>query len=154
VLPGYATIPAGLAKELVRDADQAWIRRLFTHPDTGSIVAADGRRRLFTGQRRHQILLTDPVCATPGCDAPARHADHVTPFRDGGRTALANGAGLCEACNYTKDIPGWHATVTTRSDGTRILDVTTPTGHRHRSRAPDPPGAPDPVARLLRQLVA
>ena len=154
VLPGYGTIPAETARELIRDADQAWIRRLYTHPTSGSIVALDTRRRLFTGQRRHQILLTNPTCATPGCDAPARHADHVTPASQGGQTTTTNGAGLCEACNYTKDLPGWHTTLITRSDGTRILDLTTPTGHRHRSRPPDPPGAPDSTTRLLRHLVA
>jgi hypothetical protein len=153
-LVGHGTVPAQTGRDLVRDADQAWLRRLYTHPDTGALVAMDTRRRLFTGQRRHQLILTNDLCATPWCDAPVRHADHAIPVRDGGTTTATNGAGLCEACNYTKDLPGWHTVLTTRPDGTRILDLTTPTGQRSRSRPPDPPGAPDPASRQLRRIVA
>jgi len=99
-------------------------------------------------------VLTSDVCRTPYCDAPVRHADHTKPVRDGGTTSLDNGAGLCEACNYTKDLPGWHATILTKSDGTRVLDLTSPTGHRQRSRAPASPGAPDLVSQRIRALLA
>jgi len=153
-LVGYGTVPAETARDLVRDAHTAWLRRLYTHPDSGALVAMDARRRLFTGQRRHQLILTSDICATPWCDAPARHADHPIPVRHGGTTTGTNGIGLCEACNYVKELPGWHAVLTTRPDGTRILDLTTPTGHRSRSRPPDPPGAPDPVTRRLKRIVA
>ena len=152
-LVGYGTIPADAARELVRDADQAWVRRLFTHPTSGALVAIDSRRRRFDGQLRHQLVLTNDTCATPWCDAPVRHADHGRPVRTGGRTALTNGTGLCEGCNYTKELPGWTATILPRSDGSKVLDLASPTGHRHRSRAPDPPGAPDPLERRLRALV-
>ena len=143
-LVGHGTIPADLARSLVRNAEQAWVRRLYTHPDSGALVSIESRRRRFAGQLRHQIVLTDDTCATPYCDAPVRHTDHITPVRNGGPTTLPTPPGLCEACNYTKDLPGWHTVVHTRSDGTRILDLTTPTGQRHPSRPPDPPGAPDP----------
>jgi hypothetical protein len=151
-LVGYGTVPASLARSLVRDAEHAWVRRLYTHPESGALTAIDSRRRRFGGQLRHQVVLTDDICATPYCDAPVRHADHAHPVRDGSPTTLTNGAGLCEACNYTKDLPGWHATVHSRSDGTRIFDVVGPTGHRARSRPPDPPGAPDPGSRLVRAV--
>ncbi len=153
-LVGYGAIPAETARSLVRAADKAWIRRLFTHPESGALIAMDSRRRRFTGQLRHLLVLTNDTCATPWCDAPVRHADHTHPVRDGGQTSYTNATGLCEACNYTKDLPGWHATVHTRPDGTRILDLTSPTGHRQHSRAPDPPGAPDPITRLLSGLYA
>jgi len=152
-LVGYGTIPAPIGRELVRDAEEAWVRRLFTHPESGSLVAIDSKRRRFGGQLRHQIVLTDDTCATPWCDAPARHADHPTPVAEGGKTSLDNAAGLCEACNCTKELPGWTATILPRSDGSKVLDLTSPTGHRHRSRAPDPPGAPDPLEQRLRALV-
>lgn len=153
-LVGYGPIPAHTARNLARDAERAWIRRLFTHPESGALVAIDSRRRLFTGQLRHLLILTDDICATPWCDAPVRHADHAIPVKDGGGTGTTNGAGLCEACNYTKDLPGWHTTLTLRSDGTRILDLTSPTGHRQQSHPPDPPGAPDPATQLLRRIIA
>jgi hypothetical protein len=153
-LVGYGTIPAHTGRMLARDAERAWVRRLYTHPVSGALVATDSRRRLFAGQLRQRLLLTDDTCATPWCDAPVRHADHVTPAKDGGVTAAGNGAGLCAACNYTKELPGWHTTLTTRSDGTRVLDLTDPTGHRQQSHPPDPPGAPDRGTRLLRRFVA
>lgn len=153
-LVGYGAIPAETARHLVRTADEAWIRRLFTHPDSGSLVAMDSHRRHFTGQLRHLVVLTNDTCTTPWCDAPVRHADHPRPVRDGGPTSYTNATGLCEACNYTKDLPGWHATMHTRPDGTRILDLTSPTGHSQRSRAPDPPGAPDPITKRIQALLA
>lgn len=152
-LVGYGTVPAETARDLVRDADRAWVRRLFTHPGSGSLVSTDSRRRTFSGQLRHQLVITNDTCATPWCDAPVRHADHARPARDGGHTSLANGAGLCQGCNYTKDLPGWSATILRRSDGSAVIDLASPTGHRRRSRAPAPPGAPDPVERRLRALI-
>ena len=109
---------------------------------SGALVAIDSRRRRFGGQLRHQLVLTNDTCATPWCDAPVRHADHGKPVRTGGRTALTNGSGLCEACNHTKELPGWTATILLRCDGSKVLDLTSPTGHLHHSRAPDPPGPP------------
>jgi hypothetical protein len=152
-LLGYGPIPAELSRRLVDAADRAWLRRLYTHPQTGALVAMDSRRRRFEGQRRHQLILTNDVCATPWCDAPARHADHPTPVKNGGTTTASNGVGLCEACNYTKDHPGWDAILHTRPDGTKILDLTSPTRGHHRSRPPDPPGAPDPLTQLLKRVL-
>ena len=152
-LVGYGSVPAETARDLVRDTDEAWVRRLFTHPASGSLVAMDSRRRCFEGQLRHLLVLTNDICANAWCDAPVRHADHTRPVRDGGETSIDNGAGLCEACNYTKDLPGWTTTILTSSEGTKVIDLTSPTGHRHRSRAPDPPGAPDPVTQRVRALL-
>jgi hypothetical protein len=98
-------------------------------------------------------VLASDICRTAYCDAPVRHVDHARPVRDLGETGIDNGVGLCEACNYTKDLPGWQTTLLTRSDGSKFLDLTSPTGHRQRSRAPAPPGAPDPVARRIRALL-
>jgi hypothetical protein len=151
---GHGPIPPQQARDLVRDAATVWTRRLYTHPKSGALVAMDSRRRLFNGQLRRFLMLLHQTCATPYCDAPVRHADHVTAHRDDGPTSAANGIGLCEACNYTKDLPGWTATLHTRSDGTRILDLLSPTGHRHRSHAPAPPGAPDPLMTRLRSILS
>jgi len=153
-LVGYGTIPAEIACRLVAEADQAWLRRLYTHPDSGALVAMDSRRRCFRDGIRHQAVLTWDTCAIPGCDAPVRHIDHPTPVKGGGTTSSDNAAGLCEACNYTKDLPGWTAILHTWSDGGKVLHLVSPTGHRHRSRAPDPPGAPDPVNERVRRLLS
>ncbi|NUL49014.1 HNH endonuclease, partial [Cellulosimicrobium funkei] len=88
------------------------------------------------------ILVRDDTCRTPYCDAPVKHVDHVTPYREGGATSAANASGLCARCNYTKENPAW----THASDGDR-LEVTTPTGHHYTVRTPPlvagaPPGPP------------
>ncbi|MFI2564030.1 HNH endonuclease, partial [Paenarthrobacter sp. NPDC018779] len=72
-----------------------------------------------------------------------RHYDHVLAWHSGGKTSLANGAGLCEACNHTKENPGWN---TRPSDqGPRTLEIRTPTGHRYQSTAPPLPGTINPA---------
>ncbi|HEX5562274.1 MAG TPA: hypothetical protein VFX52_11575, partial [Nocardioidaceae bacterium] len=52
----------------------------------------------------------------------------------------------CEACNYTKDTPGWHARAHLDDTGTPTVVTTTPTGHTYTSHPPPPPGAPPPGA--------
>ncbi|MDQ1623396.1 MAG: hypothetical protein QOH19_1814, partial [Actinomycetota bacterium] len=54
----------------------------------------------------------------------------------------ANGAGLCEACNHTKETPGWAARPVTGPRHT--LHLTTPTGHSYHSTAPPLPGTISP----------
>ncbi|MGH8969587.1 MAG: HNH endonuclease, partial [Actinomycetes bacterium] len=80
-------------------------------------------------------------CRTPWCDAPIRHADHVTGHAAGGPTTAGNGQGLCEACNYTKQAPGWRAREHPDSGpGDHLVETTTPTGHTYPSRPPPLPG--------------
>ncbi len=149
---GYGPVPASVARDIVRDADRAWLRRLFTRPGSGSLVAMDARRRVFDGELRRFLVLRDETCRTPWCDAPVRHADHVRRAADGGETSVENGQGLCERCNYAKEAAGWHARLL---DGARHqLEITTPTGHTHTSTAPDPPGAGTPCQRLAQMFPA
>ncbi|WP_400158819.1 HNH endonuclease [Arthrobacter sp. BPSS-3] len=130
-----------------------WIRRLYTAPATGDLIGMDSRARLFPAGLRRFIETRDTTCRTPYCDAPIRHLDHVVPWHRGGQTTAANGAGLCEACNHTKETPGWTARPVSRSqrvngaepvarppDGRHALEVTTPTGHVYPSIAPPLPG--------------
>ena len=86
-----------------------WLRRLYTHPGTGELIAMDSRARIFPPGLRRFIQARDDTCRTPWCDAPIRHLDHIIPWHHGGQTSQANGAGLCEACNHTKETPGWTA---------------------------------------------
>ena len=138
-LHGYGPIPAALARKITRDADRAWVRRLYTSPDRSALVAMDSRRRTFTGGLRHFLVLRDQTCRTPWCDAPIRHVDHITPDADGGPTSADNGQGLCESCNYTKQLAGWLSRLRSdEADGVHTVETTTPTGHRHRSHPPPP----------------
>ncbi|HET8614630.1 MAG TPA: DUF222 domain-containing protein [Actinomycetales bacterium] len=107
--PGGGLVPAGVARELVADADKVWVRRLFTEHASGQLVAMESSRRVFDGHLRRMLVLRDGICRTPWCEAPIRHGDHVIDHADGGPTSLDNGQGLCERCNQTKNLPGWSA---------------------------------------------
>ncbi|MHA7198349.1 HNH endonuclease [Arthrobacter alkaliphilus] len=159
-LTGYGIVPAAWARTLLTgnpgtaepgqtepsqpepgEQDfKVWLRRLFTAPKTGELLAADSKARFFPPGMRRFIQARDDTCRTTYCDAPIRHFDHIIPWHQGGTTSLDNGAGLCEACNHTKELPGW----TTKSGiGTRnVLEIRTPTGHHYRSTAPPLPGTP------------
>lgn len=172
-LPGYGTVPGPWARNLVlagldrgeaadgEAADsrrpgpsQVWVRRLFTEPSTGQLVAMDSRARLAPAALADLIRTRDGTCRTPWCDAPARHIDHVEPHGDGGDTTADNLQGLCEACNHAKQAPGWHQRPGPSRAGPPDVITTTPTGHRYASRAPALPGAvPVPqVASRTRRL--
>lgn len=139
---GYGSIPAEVAPELVHAAATAGVaelRRVYTQPDTGAVVAMDRTTRMFPTSLAELIRLRDPVCRTPWCDAPVRHIDHIQPVSRGGTTTFENGQGLCEACNYAKRAPGWKTETVHSPNGRHRVRITTPTGHIHHSLAPPPP---------------
>ncbi|MET3919556.1 DUF222 domain-containing protein [Arthrobacter sp. UYEF20] len=151
-LPGYGIVPAGWAREILvpdqnqdQDQDQAmnlWLRRLYTAPGAGDLVAMDSRARLFPPGLRSFVQARDHTCRTPYCDAPIRHLDHIRPWSGGGTTTNINGAGLCEACNHAKEAPGWSAQP--RPGPRHTFQLTTPTGHSYQSTAPPLPGSSSP----------
>jgi hypothetical protein len=130
---GYGPVPADLARDLAGTVG-AWLRRLYVRPETGSLVAMDSTARKVPGKLGELLRLRDQICRTPWCDAPIRHHDHVRAVIDGGETSELNGQGLCEACNYAKEAPGWSALP--RPGPRHTVELTTPTGHRHASTAP------------------
>ena len=147
---GYGPIPAVLARHLIAatagagsgksekldaGAAKAFVRRLFTDPDTGQLVAMDSRAREFPEAARRFLIARDQICRTPWCDAPIRHIDHITPAARGGPTTIGNGQGLCANCNYTKESPDW--TIAAKPDGR--ITTTTPTGYSTDSRPPPLP---------------
>ena len=143
-VPGYGPVPAGWARDLLRPSTpaQVWLRRLYTHPATGELVAMESRATRFPDALREFLVLRDQACRTPWCDASVRHGDHVVPKAQGGPTSAGNGQGLCEACNYTKEAPGWASRPTAGSrPGRHQVEIITPTGHRYRSRPPPQPGS-------------
>lgn len=176
IIPGYGPVPAPMAREWVTgssaDSDyyagdnfrqerlgrksRVWIRRLYTHPDTGALLAMDSASRIFPEGLKHFLKTRDQVCRTPWCDAPVRQYDHIKSYATGGETSAENGAGLCQRCNLVKETPGWSVAVpppgpvpesdaskgtgtTGRSTLHRTI-ITTPTGHRYNSQSPPLPG--------------
>jgi hypothetical protein len=171
-LPGYGVVPAGWARNTLSPARaggagggggddtgaagtagfDTWLRRLYTAPGAGELVAMDSRARLFPAGLRRFLQARDDTCRTPYCDAPIRHHDHIIPWHRGGTTTHGNGAGLCEACNHTKETPGWTVQPRPGPVGGRAepgrqrhtLEIRTPTGHSYHSTAPPLPGTPFP----------
>ncbi|EKT84116.1 hypothetical protein WSS_A03335 [Rhodococcus opacus M213] len=138
-LHGFGPVPAGIARQLVADAvdrDTATsLRRVYSCPHSGALTAMESQSRTFPKSLRQLIDLRDRTCRTPWCDAPIRHHDHIRSRRQHGATSVHNGSGLCEACNYAKEAPGWTARPVHNPGGTHVIDVGTPTGHHYRSTA-------------------
>ncbi|WP_307359650.1 HNH endonuclease signature motif containing protein [Pseudarthrobacter niigatensis] len=153
-LPGYGTLPAEPARAIALAGGPAaanplagrsgmeeldlWVRRLYTAPGSGELVAMDSTARLFPAGLKRFLQVRDDTCRTPYCDAPIRHHDHITAWHTGGPTNANNGQGLCEACNHTKETPGW--TAQTIQGQRHTVATTTPTGHTYHSTAPPLPG--------------
>nr|WP_254362942.1 DUF222 domain-containing protein [Pseudarthrobacter phenanthrenivorans] len=96
--------------------------------------------RLFPPGLRRFLQVRDNVCRTPYCDAPIRHQDHIIPWHQDGPTTAGNGQGLCEACNHTKEAPGWTARTLAGPRRRHSVELQTPTGHTYHSTAPPLPG--------------
>ncbi|WP_210769253.1 HNH endonuclease [Occultella kanbiaonis] len=160
-------MPAEWIRDLLTGGDEdgsdpraeIWLRRLYTSPSGAELVSMDSQARRAPAGLARFVTARDRTCRTPWCDAPIRHIDHVHGHADGGETTADNLQGLCEACNYAKQAPGWRASPTTAPTG----DIRSPAPHRpgtriDRSTAPPPPGG-DPPDRpnladlLLRDLV-
>ncbi|PPB49741.1 HNH endonuclease [Arthrobacter pityocampae] len=140
--PAGAQHPEGKAGHTHDQAAQAWLRRLYTAPDTGRLVAMDSRARLFPPGLRRLIAARDATCRTPYCDAPIRQFDHIVPWRLTGSTNADGGQGLCESCNYVEEALGWSSRPL---PGARhAVERRTPTGHSYVSEAPPLPGTSPP----------
>ena len=144
---GYGPIPAAVACRLASGAvtderSKATLRRLYKQPASGALVAIESKSRLFPKGLARFISTRDDTCRTPYCDAPIRHTDHADPHNRGGPTNDANGLGACEACTYAKEAPGWRVRSWRDDAGRHIAEFTTPTGARHRSKAPPLLGEP------------
>ncbi|WP_051533050.1 HNH endonuclease [Arthrobacter sp. 9MFCol3.1] len=146
--PGHPPHPGSTAGRADDAAFRLWLRRLYTHPGTGELVGMDSRARIFPPGLRRFIQARDDTCRTPYCDAPIRHLDHIVPWHHGGETTGTNGAGLCEACNHTKEAPGWTARPSPEAEpgngrnSRHTIELTTPTGNTYHSTAPPLPGSP------------
>lgn len=80
-------------------AVRATLRRLYTHPTSGELVASESRSRTFPEGLSRMLRWSSVTCAGPHCDAQIRQNDHIKPNSQGGPTSLHNGNGLCQRCN-------------------------------------------------------
>ncbi|PWJ25792.1 HNH endonuclease [Branchiibius hedensis] len=146
-LEGFGPIPADLARQFLAEHEEAGgvIRRVFTAPDTGELIAMDSRARRFTGLLAAFVRLRDQTCRTPFCDAPIGQIDHIQRHADGGRTSASNAEGFCARCNYTKEHPDL------RVSGNAAEQTTATRGLTETSKPPSPPGSLRPSACTMRR---
>lgn len=164
VLVGYEAIPAPLARDMIlgegapdsnsseSSRPRVWLKRLFTHPDSNTLMAMDSKARLFPEGLKEFLRIRDQRCQNPYCDAPIREYDHIKAHAAGGPTTITNGQGLCTACNQAKEAPDWtFERNPALKSGYPETHITTPTGHHYISTAPPLPGPvsnhPGPGAR-------
>ena len=150
-IPGHGPVPAKIIKDWLADPQmKAFLRRVYTRPSDGQLVAMESRRRAFPAGLAKMLKLRDDTCATPFCNNPVEEADHRRPWAQGGATSWDNATGLCRRCNQRKENRGW-----TYSGTPDELTVTTPTGHQYtvpttppltqlRPTSSDPPTTSDP----------
>jgi len=143
-LSGFGPLPAAHARRLILQAPKnaRRVRRLFTAPATGQLIAMESTTRLFPRALAQFLTFRDQICRTPWCDAPIRNTDHVEDHAKGGETSVTSGQSLCETCNHIKTLRRWQAIQGTET-AAHVVHTRTPTGHVYQSRAPDPPGVDD-----------
>ncbi|CEA08768.1 HNH endonuclease [Arthrobacter saudimassiliensis] len=126
-----ADAPTARGRPRQQPSPDLTLRRLYTAPGTGELIAMDSRARAFPPGLARFIISRDQHCRTPWCGAPIRHIDHAEPYAQGGRTTASNGQGLCENCNYAKQAPGWRSRSGTAMD--TLPGGTTPLGNRSKA---------------------
>jgi hypothetical protein len=103
---GLGPLPAPLARQLIEEAaakHAATLKKLYTDPTSGALVATESRSRIFPDQLGQLIAFRDQHCRHPYCDSPIKHLDHIHPHAQGGPTSFGNGQGLCARHNLIKD---------------------------------------------------
>ena len=168
VLEGYGTVPPRLIhRELacwlhepadgeseVLGADgpalRAVLRRLYTHPTSGELVAVESVGRAFPKALARFVRWRDgDVCVAPYCDAQVRQTDHICAVSEGGCTTLDNGQGLCAGCNAKERLFA-DVRVVADGDGAHAVQWTSRTG---RTATVAPPPADPAVLRRRRRVV-
>lgn len=149
-IAGYGSVPAEAVREQLRAATapprdtgrdplgedgpraRAVIRRLYTHPTSGELVAVESRARTFPPAMARFLTWRDTSCRGPFCNAQSRQSDHITPHAQGGPTTLDNGQDTCGHCNQKEEdtllverdddpgVPGHRVSWTGHSGVTRV----------------------------------
>ena len=108
ILSGLGPIAAATARRLIQIADDDHqvleLRRLYTAPASGELVAMESRSRRFPPGLSSFIRLRDQLCRTSGCGARIAHIDHHVEWAQGGATSASNGNGLCAQCNWAAQV--------------------------------------------------
>ena len=99
-----SSVSAETSSRLACDAEVVPI----TRADDGSVLDVGRRRRTVGWRLRKALEARDRGCRFPGCDSRARtHAHHITPWAEGGETAMNNLVLLCPFHHRAVHEGGW-----------------------------------------------
>lgn len=131
-LNGCTPIDAATARRLAAVAP-GW-DRVFTHPETGEVLAVDRYRP--TAQMRRMLHVRDQRCRFPGCGIPAIDCDidHTQDAALGGPTGIDNLGDVCRRHHVLKHATPWHV----EQLGGGVLAWTSPTGRVYLDTPPAP----------------
>ncbi|MCQ4620608.1 HNH endonuclease [Corynebacterium sp. CCUG 71335] len=92
------------ASELVAEHFGDQLEVAVFHPQEGAVNLLRGQR-FANAKQRTLVSMVQPICAVPGCRHAADMCEmhHITPWKHGGQTNLANLAPLCRYHNRTND---------------------------------------------------
>ncbi len=97
-------VSAETSSRLVCDAEVVPIARA----GDGSVLDVGRRRRTVGWRLRKALEARDGGCRFPGCESRARtHAHHITPWAEGGETAMNNLVLLCPFHHRAVHEGGW-----------------------------------------------
>ena len=139
-LAGHGPLPAPLVRSWLRGDDhtglpanaEAWLRRLYTTPDSAQLIAMDSRARCFDGQLRQFLITADRTCPHPLVRRP--HPPHRPPHPC-----------LRRRADHRRQQPGAVRGVQLRQGGARLADRPPARPSRrddHPDRAPVPQPTP------------
>lgn len=133
-LSGYGPIDTKTAANLCAGATS--FKRILTAPVTGITLAYDRTVYRPPADLRNNIRDRDQGCRFPGCNIPAQscEVDHTINWEWGGPTHADNLACLCRRHHVLKHQSEWKV----KQIRAGTLHWTSPTGHSHTTRPPQP----------------
>ncbi len=108
-LGGYGPVIADIARQTAEQNPKAEFRFAVTDPTTREVVSLGTTRRRPTAEQRRIVEMFHLRCVFPGCRMPANQCDidHRIEHVNGGPTAVANLAPLCEHDHQMRHDKGW-----------------------------------------------
>jgi hypothetical protein len=142
-LDGYGPVPASMARRLVGDGAESFLRVL-TDPRTGAPLEIGRESYRVPKAMRQWLRLRDGRCPFPGCNnfSLDNEADHLLAWSEGGGTGITNLAQPCRRHHRLKHTTAWKPVGATRDQPPGWIS---PAGRSYPSEQPDwePPHWPD-----------
>ena len=143
VLDGYGPIPASMARRLVGDGAESFLRVL-TDPRSGAPLEIGRTSYRVPKAMRQWLRLRDGRCPFPGCNNHSldNEADHLLAWSDGGGTGISNLGQPCRKHHRLKHTTRWKPVEATRDKPPGWIS---PSGRYYTSEHQDwePPDWPD-----------